>query len=81
MNRNLTIFALLILSVLCSVGAADGLSDKTRKCIEADWARQERVSRNLKPTDPAALTRALDRAAKMVADMRSMGNKTAAAKA
>jgi hypothetical protein len=81
MNRNPAMFVLLMLSVLCSVEEADGFSDKTRKCIEADWARQEQVTRNLKPTDPAAMTGALNRAAKMVVDMRSMGNKTAVAKA
>ena len=47
MNRNLTMFALLVLSLLYPVAEADGFSDEIRKSIEADWARQEQVTRNL----------------------------------
>jgi hypothetical protein len=73
---------LLTVFVICaSSGLAIETSDSIRKEIEADWRRQEQVSRNLKIDTPQALAAAINRGRLMIADMRMLGANDAANKA
>jgi len=60
--------------------AAVALSPETKARIEADWARQEQVTRKLAVTDPKALQGAIARGRLMIADMKAMGATEAAEK-
>ncbi len=64
-----------------STGLAIETSDGIRKKIEADWRRQEQVSRKLKSDSPEALAAAINRGRLMIADMRKLGPDDAANKA
>ncbi|MCF7954192.1 MAG: hypothetical protein K9M75_00170 [Phycisphaerae bacterium] len=56
-------------------------ADDFKKTIEADWCRQEQVTRKLDCDSPEALNRAIDRGRLMIADMRRLGAEKAASKA
>ncbi len=75
----ISLFSLSLCLLLQSQAAA--LSDPTRATIEADWQRQEQVTRQQRADTPQALAAALERSALMIADMRKLGATTAAATA
>ncbi len=74
-------FYLCSLLFCCGSVLAGEVSDETRKMIEADWARQEQVTRNLKCDTPQALDGAIARGRLMIADMREVGAEKEADKA
>jgi hypothetical protein len=71
---------ILILAVSLPSWAV-GLSEAARAAIEADWLRQERVTRGLEADGPEALAATLARGKLMIADMRELGAGSAAADA
>lgn len=71
----------LALLLLFTLSPASAMTGAARSQIEADWARQEKVTRKLEITDPRALDGALARGRLMIADMQSMGARKEAAAA
>jgi hypothetical protein len=71
-------FALLL---LLSASSARAITRETRLQIEADWVRQEKVTRKLDITDPKALDGALARGRLLITDMQGLGAKKEAAAA
>ena len=57
------------------------LAGDFRKDVQADWCRQEQVTRKLDCDSPQALSRAINRGRLMIADMRKLGADKAADKA
>lgn len=74
-------FSKLNLIVVCFVMSAAVVSGDFRDEVEADWYRQEKVSRKLHYGSPNALTLAIGRGRLMIADMRRLGADEAADKA
>jgi len=70
---SLTVF---VVSVSVSAVFAD-----FKKDIEADWSRQEKVTRKIDVNSPVALQHAILRCRQMIADMRKLGADEAADKA
>ena len=68
----------VIFVVTVSVSAFAG---DFRKAVEADWDRQEQITRKLKCDSPEALKLAIGRGRLMIADMRKLGADKAADKA
>ncbi len=72
MTKKISIFLLLALCFLPQ-SLAGPLSDQARATIEADWQRQEQVTRSVKATSPEALQGALERSELMIRDIRELG--------
>jgi len=65
-------FTVVLLGFLAAA-AAPAVTAEARTMSEADWARQERVTRGLSCDDAKALTGVLSRGRAMIADMRALG--------
>lgn len=76
----------LFAAVVAAIGVvwastAFAMSPETKARIEADWAKQEAVTRKLKVSDPKALEGAIVRGRLMIADMKALGARKEAEKA
>lgn len=70
-----------LLFVFVAMVSAMAAANDFKTTIEADWARQEQVTRKLHYGSPAALNLAIARGRLMIADMRKLGSDNAADKA
>ncbi|MHC5058629.1 MAG: hypothetical protein ACYTKD_28560 [Planctomycetota bacterium] len=70
-----------ILAACLAAPPAGAMTSAVRSQIEADWVRQEQVTRNLKASDPGALDGLLARGNRLVADMYDLGARGAADRA
>ncbi len=72
-RRNAKLWIGLILAVAAGPLCAAGPSEATRAQIQADWARQEKVTWGREAGSGPAVGAMLKRGALMIADMRTLG--------
>jgi len=64
----------LVIALLSLAAGALAMSPEVKQQVEADWIRQEQVTRGLKHTDAKALDGVLARGRMLIADIRELGN-------
>jgi hypothetical protein len=65
--------AVFLSVIIICIQNACALTVSTKALIEADWEKQEQISRNLMCDDPKALSAVLERGRLMISDMRAIG--------